>query len=460
MKIFNVILLLLLQYSLIGQISYNIDFLDNWNNDTLTSNSSQVRYNDCWGFELENQEYAIAGSTEGIHFFKITNENKLNHVDFIAGHFNDMSVIHRDIKTYQKYAYAVCDEGESSLQIMDLSYLPDSVHLVGNNDSSFAQVHNIFIDTLNGLLYAGGITPIENGIVQNTISMQIFSLSNPINPTLIYTGPNDVNEVHDIYVRDNIAYLNCGFDGLRVYDFSDILNPIFEQNINVYQDQGYNHQGWLSPDGETYVFSDETGGKKLKKCKITSNNITIESLFGTNYEDNSVPHNVMISNEFAYVAYYNEGLRIYDIRKHIPFEIAYYDTYPENSFFNMQGAWGIYSELPSRRILVSDRHNGLFLLKFSENIFLNNNDNEILQVYPNPSSTDDSLTLILNDENISTFNIILFDIKGKKVFDQKVFNQSYMSLKPKIQSGLYYLYVNYIDNKEKLISIGKKIILN
>ena len=126
----------------------------------------------------------------------------------------------------------------------------------------------------------------------------------------------------------------------------------------------------------------------------------------------------------------------------------------------MQGAWGIYSELPSGRILVSDRHNGLFLLKFSENIFLNSNDNEILQIYPNPISSKDGLTLILNDENISSFNILLFDTKGRQVYSQKVFNQSYINLKPNLQSGLYYLCVNYIDYKEKLIRIGKKIILN
>ena len=62
----------------------------------------------------------------------------------------------------------------------------------------------------------------------------------------------------------------------------------------------------------------------------------------------------MATDEFAFVAYYNEGLRIFDIRN-TPLEIAHYDTYPVDFFYKLNGAWGIYSELPSERLLVSDR---------------------------------------------------------------------------------------------------------
>ena len=51
-------------------------YLDNWHDDTLATNSSKVRYSGCWGFERNNEEYAIIGSTEGTHFFHVKN-NKL-----------------------------------------------------------------------------------------------------------------------------------------------------------------------------------------------------------------------------------------------------------------------------------------------------------------------------------------------------------------------------------------------
>ena len=39
-------------------------------------------------------------------------------------------IIHRDYHDYQGYLYAVSDEGAASLQIIDISTLPDSASVV------------------------------------------------------------------------------------------------------------------------------------------------------------------------------------------------------------------------------------------------------------------------------------------------------------------------------------------
>ena len=54
---------------------------------------------------------------------------------------------HRDYHDYQAYLYAVSDEGASSLQIIDMSTLPDSVSLV--YDSSDLFVLLIYLLVLN-----------------------------------------------------------------------------------------------------------------------------------------------------------------------------------------------------------------------------------------------------------------------------------------------------------------------
>lgn len=442
-----------------SQSKKNIELLDNWQNPNLISNSSNVKYNDCWGYSSNGAEYAIAGSTEGTHYFKINDQNKFEEIDFVPGKFVSMSVIHRDIKTYKHYAYAVCDEGESSLQIIDLNYLPDSVHVVAENDTTFARVHNLFIDDENALLYACSITPKTNGSLASKISMQVFSLANPEQPVLLSTGPNDIPEVHDAYVRNNIAYLNCGFDGIRVYDFSNPSSPIFKQNLPVYLDQGYNHQGWLSPDGKTYVFGDETGGKKLKKCIVDENNeLEIKSTFGTNTENNSVPHNIVLTNEFAFVAYYNEGLRIYDTRPRIPIEIAHYDTYPETSFFNMNGAWGIYADYPSEKLLVSDRHYGLFLFDFNRSVF-SQPANDFATLYPNPSSIEGNITIRLNDK-YDAFSVELYDMYGKKVALHSFENTSFGIIETPNSSGMYHAIISYINKKDQTVMVGKRVLID
>lgn len=455
----RILICLLFPTLVFGQDSKNIELLDRWFEDSILVNSSQMRYNDCWGFVQGENEYAVAGSTEGTHFFNLSSDNTFEPAGFIQGNYVSSLVVHRDYKSYRNYIYGVCDEGLSSLQIIDVSSLPNSVSLVTEDSINFAQVHNIFIDTTNALLYACSVSPSNMGTVLAPYSMQVYSLADPLNPSLLYTGPNDIPEVHDAYVHDNIAYLNCGFDGLRVYDFSNPSAPLFIQNMSFYQEQGYNHQGWLSPDGSKYVFADETNGKKLKFCEVDDDLLTIESYFGTNFLENSVPHNVVLSNEFAFVAYYNEGIRIYDMRKLPPVEIAHYDTHPqEEGLFTMRGAWGIYPELPSGRIIVSDRKNGLFLFEFREEFFLPNIYIELL-VFPNPVTQGSTIQFRLMNSEISEFSYSIIDMAGKIVTEGSVSKQTYAEVNKILAVGIYSLNVKYENYLGDTIELQEKIMI-
>ena len=343
-------LFLLIGLNSTAQSSKNISLLDHWFVDTLLTTSSKVYFNDCWGYHQNGQEFAMIGSTEGTHFFHITSDNHLKPVDYLPGQYQNANAHHRDIKTYKNYAFISGDEGNASIQVVDLSYLPDSIHVVANLTTGYGRVHNLFVDESNALLYACAFTPIVNDNPTSLIPMRVYSIQDPSQPQLLFEGPNDLVEVHDCYVRNSIAYLNCGFDGLRVYDFSDPSNPIYIQNIDNYQDQGYNHQGWMSPNGQYYLFADETDGKRIKKCRVNNDHtVTIQQRFGTNYLNNSVPHNITLTDDYIFVAYYNEGLRVYNLNGN-PKEIAHYDTYPDDHFFKQNGAWGIYSDLPSKRL--------------------------------------------------------------------------------------------------------------
>ncbi len=453
------IFFLFFTHLLSGQEIKNITLLDNWHEDSLITSSTLVRYSGCWGFNQDDEEYAIIGSTEGSHFFMLTTTNTLQPAGFIEGRFNSAQVIHREYKTYQHYAYAICDEGSSSLQIIDLSHLPDSVVKVADiQDSNFGKVHNLFIDTANSLMYACLVTPIIGGIPQSLAPMRVFSLADPINPILLREGPSDIPEVHDCYVRDNIAILNCGFNGLRVYDCSNPVSPIYINNLPFYQDQGYNHQGWLSPDGATYVFADETTGKRLKKCAVGSDlSIQVTSLFGVNFEENSIPHNIMCTNDLAFVAYYNEGLRIFDLQ-HFDREVGAFDTYTSESSFQMNGAWGIYSQYTSNRIIVSDRQNGLFLFDFDRSVF-SESATDVFTCYPNPTAVGSSVMIRSPNDEIVEFTVELFDAVGKKVRSETVKNQSFLELDELHTGGSYHLRVTYENYLQDIMTENLKLVV-
>ena len=446
-----------------SQYIQNISLLDVWKSDTLLTNSSNVRYSSCWGFERGNKEYAILGSTEGAHFFELSSDNKLNFIDFIPGRYVSSQAITREYKTYRQYAYAVGDEGLSSLQIIDLSYLPDSVHLVNDlQNNFFGKTHNLFIDTTNALLYLCSVKPIVNGIDQSLIPLCVFSLADPVNPLLLWSGPSDIDEVHDIFVRENLAILNCGYEGLRIYDFSQANQPQLLSTLEVYPDQGYNHQGWLSPDNSTYVFADENAGLRIKKCSLNEDySLIIENLFeSSNKSFPKTPHNIQITNDFAFVAYYNDGLRIFDLRTAVPTEIAAFDTYSDISgeTFSMWGAWGIYALYSSERIIVSDRKNGLFLFDFDRSRFLNSAPSSGFTISPNPLYQSESL-IISVPSNINRFSYEFFDANGKVLDKMDIQNTSNYSLNLQYKSGIYFIYLRYVNSLNEVEYYVKKIVL-
>jgi choice-of-anchor B domain-containing protein len=426
-----------------SQDYFNVELLDKWTDTTLIKGPENVFFSDVWGFKFKGEKYCALGSTEGTHIFSIKN-NRLTLVDFEPGKYQSLLVQHRDFKTYKNYLYGVCDEGGSSLQIFDLSYLPDSIHKVYDSDSYFQICHNIFIDTNKAKLYACG---------PNNLGMKVFDISNPIQPVLWYDF-NQVNYVHDCYVTNDTAFLNCGFDGLQIYNFS--TQQIQQLGLlDFYVEQGYNHSGWLSEDRKKYVFVDENMGKRIKICDATSLiDINVSYLYGTSDYANNVAHNVMIYDDFLFISYYNEGLRIVDISGNTSDEVAYYDTFWQDTNYKLNGAWGVFVFKDENLILISDRQNGLFLFYFpislsrlsSNNTLVTNtpfvNENSVI-IYPNPNNNDLFFTI--------------YNSAGQIVYShQSLFN--WMSLPLNLDAGQYYFKILSKDNF--ILDTGKFIIVN
>ena len=232
----NTITILILLFSFFNSQEANLIY--NWNDTSLVGSwAYDNTYNEIWGFEINNHEFAVIGSTAGTHIFDVSNVQNIYETAFISGAYTGGGVIHRDYHDFDGYLYAVCDEGSSStLQIIDISNLPYSFNVVYDDNALFNKAHNIFIDTSTAKLYA----------CASNNAMDVYSLANPVLPVLI----NELNDptighVHDAYVRNDTAYLNCGNDGFRVFDYSNV-NSISNQpnllgSLTSYPDAGYNH---------------------------------------------------------------------------------------------------------------------------------------------------------------------------------------------------------------------------
>jgi choice-of-anchor B domain-containing protein len=419
--------------------------LYHWEDTTLVgSNAYNNAYNECWGLVVNDREIAIIGSTEGTHFFDVTDPANSSEVAFVAGAYTGGGVIHRDYHDFQGYLYVVCDEGSTStLQIIDISNLPNSVNTVYDSNQLFTQSHNIFIDTATAKLYA----------CASNSAMDIYSLIDPIDPTLIYSY-NAVGHVHDAYVRNDTAYLNCGNDGFRIIDFHylDLLPGtawVELASLTSYPDAGYNHSGWLNDDGTLYIMQDENHGYDVKILDVADlSNISVLATFNSGVDPQSMAHNGIIKGDLAYIPYYHDGLRVFDISDPInPVQIWEYDTYAPNSHASYKGAWGVYPNLPSGNIIVSDMQTGLYIFQCGTPTSII--DNKLrTKVFPNPATNQFTLS------NTHAKTLALYNTLGVKVKEQKLNANQNIIYKGNLANGLYFYHLN---SGNTLIESGKVI---
>lgn len=367
-----------------GQTSNNVQLLFHWDDENLVGSAAYNNtYNEIWGYAQNGREYAIIGSTAGTHIFDVTDASNSEQIAFIPGkHSNYPDIIHRDYHDYAGYLYAVADEGFSSLQIIDLTQLPDTALVVYDSDSLIKNSHNIFIDTATAKLYACNVRTGE----PRYAGLQVYSLNNPTQPELVYES--NAFGVHDIFARNDTVFFNAENEGLKAYDFTNAANPTLLGTLDTYTDQGYNHSGWLSEDGKTYFLADETHGMRMKAIN-TTNIADMEevAVFGSEVDVNSIAHNAIVHQGFLFVSYYHDGLRVFDINNLNAIEqVAFYDTYLAPDHQSYRGAWGVYPLLPSGKILVSDMQTGLYVFSMHPLFSVEELGNTTAQVYPNPSA--------------------------------------------------------------------------
>ena len=438
--------ILIVAIALIG-ISSNAQqtgtLLYNWKDTTLMGSwAYNNTYNECWGLEVNGSEIAIIGSTDGTHFFDVTDPANATQVAYVAGAYQGGGVIHRDYHDFQGYLYVVCDEGSSStLQIIDISTLPDSVTTVYDSNALFTKSHNIYIDTATAKLYA---------CASNT-AMDVYDLYTPTAPELIYSY-NGVGHVHDAFVRNDSAYLNCGNDGFRIFDFSTVNQmgdqPTLLGALTSYPDAGYNHSGWLNDDGTVYVMQDENHGYDVKLLDVSDfNNISVLSTFTSGVDPLSMAHNGIIKGDNLYIPYYHDGLRVFDISDPTnPIQTWEYDTYAPSSHASYKGAWGVYPYLPSGNIIISDMQTGLYIIDITSGTTHIIETSISNNIYPNPAKSQFII------ENNSADNLKLFNSLGAEVMSKKLYNNQTTINRGDLANGLYF----YSLNKEgKQIESGK-----
>jgi len=407
--------------------SLNINLLAHLNPETDVTGSDGRKYSGCWGWAQtnKNREYAIVGTSSQTYFIDVTNPASPVVVDSVKA--KHAGCTWREMKTYQNYCYIVSDDAPpNTFQIVDMQYLPDSVHVIHNSTTYFERSHTIFID--NDKMYCGSVTE-ASGAGYST--MRVYSLATPTAPVLIRKLEQDVNTtiidvVHDMYVRNDTIYASCGFKGFHILKLTASNTFSLMQSYTGYAYSGYNHSSWQTDDRKTMVFADEVGAHlPAKVIDVTNfNNITLVDTIRSSYT--ATAHNpYIVGNRWCWLSSYQDGLYLYDISNPSNTTIhGYFDTQPQTGTNNYSGNWGAYPYLPSKIIIACDMQNGIFILEgdntYQGSVGVNEKSSQtsMFSVYPNPAK-DEIYFLIANQFN-KNIQCTITDVLGKIVYTESL----------------------------------------
>lgn len=376
---------------------------------------------DVWGYVDEaGREFALLCKGDGLLVIDCTNPSNPVLASSVPAPVTGSDM--KDVKTWQHYAYACQEYGD--IMIVDLSdpYNAVQVGEVPQSDLCYPSpcdfepdggAHNLFIDDL-GRLFVAGV---------HFRSVLIYDLTaDPTDPTLLHAYSNEYN--HDIYAKGGRLYTCSPGGSENGFEIVNATNPTAPVVLGhfTYPGLGYAHSCWVTDDRQWILTGDESAGGHLLIWDASDPaSVFPVAEYETGPGDNSI-HNVQIHGDYAYLAYYEQGLRVLDISDpENPIEAGWYkDSAWDNvscSFSIYRGIWGVYAQQPSRNIYVSEMCGaGLYVLEYTgetAGVETAPSDKLALQALPNPASAAVQLEARLEAEG--AIDLTIYDATGRAV---------------------------------------------
>lgn len=368
--------------------SLNVQLLSNLTLAELGVTQSGVLANDCWGWTRRRREFAIVGLTNSTVFVEITNPADPVFLGTLPGAGGNEAW--RDIKVYNNRAYIVADGSSNSshgVQVFDLNRLvtvtsPPVTFTADARYTGLGRAHNIAINEETGFAYvigspslgsAGGpiMLDLKQGVMPVLAGVYAGDGYTHDCQVVTYRGPDTQMPGGGSYFGREIAFCS-NEDTLTIVDVTNKQSPVLVAR-KPYAQSRYSHQGWLTEDQKYFLMDDELDELQLGPFPTRTHVWDVQNLDNPVYVGHysgaatTIDHNQYIRGSFSFQANYTSGLRIVKLvnpAKPRMVEVGYFDTYGADDGMTFNGAWSCYPYFPSRNIIVSDRQNGLFVVKF------------------------------------------------------------------------------------------------
>jgi choice-of-anchor B domain-containing protein len=312
------------------------------------------RYSACCSYvHHDGREYAVLGCETGTSIVNVTNPSAPYEVAFIPG----MTSFWREMKQYRTWLYVSTEAAGGGVQIIRMTD-PEHPVLATTYTGAFNREHTVTVDTTRALLILNG-TNFNNGWT----GMHILSLANPEAPVDI--GSYNFLYVHDSFMRGTRLHAFCIYDGVvKIFDTSD---PTFlDEQASWTYPNSKSHSGETSKDGRYLFVCDEINYSTMKVFDLQDLQAH-PMLWETTVNPLTIVHNVHVKQDTAFVSWYTEGVRLFDVTDPtLPAEWGYYDTYPGFSG-GFHGVWEVAPFFPSGTFIASDIESGLYVFRATAN---------------------------------------------------------------------------------------------
>jgi hypothetical protein len=259
----------------------------------------------------------------------------------------------RDVHLDGGVLYAASDEGNADgvgVWILDLSD-PSDPQPLAEIRAPDASVHNLHFGQDHLFLASA----------QNA-EVAIYDVADPTTPERIATWPVAAG-VHDVTWVDQTLYV-ASPGGFTVLDVTEPAEPkaVLEYTVEPGNPTAGFHNVWPSQDGSHLFSSHEGLGGQLNVWRLSDSGP--ERVGAWPDQEPNCLHNVHVRDEIAYVSWYLEGVRIFDVTDPAdPVLIGWYDTFHETEqqpgdMPDIRGAWGVWPY--GDHVVVSDSETGLW----------------------------------------------------------------------------------------------------
>ena len=351
------------------------------------------RTSDLWVWEgLDGRDYAVVGSWNGkghAYFFDVTDPRNMLLVDTVqidARTVNDVKV------SADGRICVLSREGASNrrngIVILDVSNPREVKTLSVFDDQLTGGVHNVFV-------YEDHVYAVNNGR-----RWDIVNIEDPRQPARVGRFETDSpgRAVHDVWVRDGIAYHAGWTDGVVMVDVGgggkggSPARPVEMGRMG--QLTGWTHAVWpfqSASAGKFYVLGGDEASWENPRTTGNFNNLESKLpgrmkgwVHFIEFDDPEHPaevarykigdfgvHNYWIDeeNEILYVGYYQGGLRVLDISGELLGDLfaqgreigRFYSDDPDGYIPNSPMVWG--PQPYKGNIFFSDFHSGLWAVK-------------------------------------------------------------------------------------------------